>query len=472
MREEIQNTLSEQILNLRQILIEREALLISNNLDKNVIDALTNEVKILKKKLSREVDKLINDGVSHQNPITEAQNITREIFDLEIKKTQLESKEKEYKKLLDEYLFSRSMLPSKNMELQRLNRSKLIKEQLFTLLNTKYEETKITQISKSENIRVIDPAIGGFLVSPVMSQIYLLGIAIGTILAILFIFSYEYFDRTVKSPEQIQGIGLQLIGIIPLMSKGKNYVENLLRNNHQVDDKNNNQNDYQQRLITHNDPMNPVSESYRSIRTNISHADTNKDIQMVMVTSPSPSEGKTTNVLNIAISYAQLNKKTLVIDSDLRKPKIHKAFNLNREPGLSDILSDSVGYDDCISKTNIDNLYIIPSGKLFNNPSELLGSSNMKSFIKSIKKEFDIVIFDTPPVVAVTDARVYMSYIDATILIVKAGQTDLRLLKRASNMLRSVKSPMIGCILNGFSNKHSYYGDYYYYNQYYYTDEG
>ena len=162
---EIQNTLSEKNLNIEKNLVEREALLVSNNLDKNVIDAPTNEVQILRK-LSREVDKLISDGLSHHNPIAKAQDITKEIFDLEIKKTQLESKEKEYKKLLDDYLFSRSMLPSKNMELQRLNRTKLIKEQLYTLLNTKYEETKITQISKSENVRVIDPAIGGHLVSP------------------------------------------------------------------------------------------------------------------------------------------------------------------------------------------------------------------------------------------------------------------------------------------------------------------
>ena len=151
----------------------------------------------------------------------------------------------------------------------------------------------------------------------------------------------------------------------------------------------------------------------------------------------------------------------------------HKIFNIDRQPGISDFLVGINGNDDLltiINKTEIENLHLVTSGKLFPNPSELLGSKRMIEVIKRLELDFDIVIYDSPPIIAVTDSRMIVNDVDAMVLIVKSGQTDVHHLRRAINMLGSVNAPLIGCILNGFTHRHSYYGDYDYYYEYYYAE--
>ena len=181
-----------------------------------------------------------------------------------------------------------------------------------------------------------------------------------------------------------------------------------------------------------------------------------KKVKSILVSSAGPGEGKTTTVANLAITYANLGKKTLLVDTDLKK-----------EPGITDYLSGSVSdFSSIIQETEIENLCAVPSGIIPPNPSELLGSGKMVDLIKSLENEWDMILFDSPPLVAVTDATMVSKEIDRIIMVVKVGQTDKKAFDHTITSLRNVDAPIGGVILNAVTHKNSY-GSYYYYYQYY-----
>ena len=478
---DLQNTMDPRIKELRLHLAEQEAILVNTLKDVNMdfdhraIQEIQDQIEYLKEQLTDETSKLVAAGITVQDPLSHSQDLVLKIVELNSEQIQLESKCKEYLKLIDQLNVEIKKLPSKTLTYARLTRERKVKEQLYILLSEKLEETKITEASQSAHIRIIDPAAPGIKVKPDIPKNLLLGLILGLGLGIGIAFLTEYMDQSLRSIESIQRLGVSVMGIIPQIGTkyGRYKKGGLFKKNQVNQNRNQNVNNFSERLITHLDPLNPVSEAYRSIRTNISYSMPDKEINSIMVSSPGPSEGKTTTAINLAVAFSQLGKKTLLVDTDLRKPIIHKVFNMERQPGISDFLVGINGHDDLLSiinKTEIENLHLITSGKLFPNPSELLGSKRMKDVIKRLGDEFDIVIFDSPPIIAVTDSRVFANDIDAMVLIVKSGQTDAHHLKRAVNMLQSVNAPMIGCILNGFTHRHSYYGDYDYYYEYYYSE--
>ena len=195
----------------------------------------------------------------------------------------------------------------------------------------------------------------------------------------------------------------------------------------------------------------------------------------MLISSPQPGEGKSTTTANLAIAFAQLRKRTLLMDADLRKPVMHNVFGQTRGPGLSEYLIGGIeDFNTIIRPTKVENLCIVTAGSLPPNPSELLGSSRMSELIDQLEQEWDMILIDSPPVVAVTDASMISSEIDAVALVVKAGQTDRAAVDRALDTIKNVKAPMIGVILNGanpetLAGKYSYY--YSYYNYYYHSEE-
>tara|TARA_B100000519_G_scaffold202801_1_gene222383 strand:- start:2524 stop:3159 length:636 start_codon:yes stop_codon:yes gene_type:complete len=190
-------------------------------------------------------------------------------------------------------------------------------------------------------------------------------------------------------------------------------------------------------------------------------------IKSILVSSAGPGEGKTTTVANLAITYANLGKRTLLVDTDLRRPVIHKVLDLKKEPGITAYLSGAVSdFKKIIQKTEIDNLSAVSSGIIPPNPSELLGSRKMQDLINSLEEDWDMVLFDSPPLVAVTDATMVSKEIDRIIMVVKVGQTDKKAFEHTISSLRNVGAPLGGVILNAVTHKNSY-GSYYYYYQYY-----
>jgi len=222
-------------------------------------------------------------------------------------------------------------------------------------------------------------------------------------------------------------------------------------------------------IITHIDPKSPESEAYRVLRTNIQFSGIDKPLKTIVITSAGPMEGKTTTVTNLAVTFAQMGSKVLLIYADLRKPRIHKIFLLPNDTGLTNLLASGRDYSRFIRSTAVPNLDVLVSGIIPPNPSELLNSNAMREFIRKASADYDYIFLDAPPVISVTDASIISTYVDGTILVARSGKVERDALKRAKELLDKVNANIIGVVLN-YLDKQS--GGYYYDYSYYYSEDG
>ena len=218
-------------------------------------------------------------------------------------------------------------------------------------------------------------------------------------------------------------------------------------------------------FIVDEKPKSITAEAYRTLRTNIQYSSFDNEIRTIVVTSSEPGEGKSTTAGNIAISFAQASMKTVIIDCDLRKPSLHKKFKISNIGGLSDILIGKEKIDDVVHHFN-DELDIITSGKLPPNPAEMLGSRTMERLLIALKERYDMIILDTAPLQAVTDAQILSTKSDGIILVVRAHSTKRESVLQAKGLIEKVGGKILGTVLNGVENSR---GKYYYY--YYGTGE-
>lgn len=222
-------------------------------------------------------------------------------------------------------------------------------------------------------------------------------------------------------------------------------------------------------LIAIRNPLAPVSESYRTLRTNIKFSSVDKDIKVIMLTSSGPGEGKSTTASNLAVVMAQVGNKTIIIDCDQRKPTLHKVFGLSNELGISDILAKEIKFEEAVQGTGQENLHVITSGTRPPNPAELVASGAMKDFLESLREKYDTIIIDTPPIIAVTDAQLLSRYADGCILVIASQQADRDAAMKAKALLEKVDAKILGVVLNKVDLSHKgYYGAYY---SYYSEDE-
>ena len=219
--------------------------------------------------------------------------------------------------------------------------------------------------------------------------------------------------------------------------------------------------DSKRKLVAKYDPKSPISEQYRTIRTNIMYSSIDNEIRSIMVTSSGPGEGKSTTTANLAVVFAQQGKSVLLVDADLRKPTVHYTFKLNNIVGLTSILTNQTTLKEAVSKADESSLYILSSGPVPPNPSELLGSKAMKSFMKEALEEFDLIIFDTPPVLAVTDAQILGNLCNGSVLVVSSGKTEKESLLKTKEILTNSNGKLLGVVLN--NKKADKKGNYYYY---------
>lgn len=211
-------------------------------------------------------------------------------------------------------------------------------------------------------------------------------------------------------------------------------------------------------LITRLSPQSLISEQYRTVRTNIQFASVDEEIQTILVTSASPEEGKSMTAANLAIVYAQQGKRVLFIDTDLRKPTVHYTFRIDNLKGLSSSLVGERSLDEIVIQSNVENLNIITSGPIPPNPSELLASKRMQALVKEARNFYDIILFDTPPVLAVTDAQILAHLCDGSVLVVRSKRTEVADAQKAIEALRAVSAKVLGTILNDSDKKEvSYY---------------
>lgn len=216
-------------------------------------------------------------------------------------------------------------------------------------------------------------------------------------------------------------------------------------------------------LVSVTDPSSVVAEQFRTIRTNIQFSAVDKKIQSLVVTSAEPSEGKSTVSSNLAVVWAKQNEKVLLIDADLRWPTAHRTFNLLNAAGLSSYLSNNAVYEEIIQETEVPNLSVISSGPVPPNPAELLNSRHINTLIERLEDEYDIIIFDVPPINTVTDAQLLANKADGVILVVPQGIAEKGSVTHAVEQLNKVHAKVLGTVMNRFKADKApgYYGGYY-----------
>ncbi|WP_207655804.1 CpsD/CapB family tyrosine-protein kinase [Vallitalea okinawensis] len=220
-------------------------------------------------------------------------------------------------------------------------------------------------------------------------------------------------------------------------------------------------------LIAYNNPKSPITEAYRMLRTNLYYCHTDKRIQTIVVTSPDKGEGKTTTGGNLALTIAKDGHKVLILDCDLRKPRVHKYFKVDNEQGITNMLVDGLPFENIRKIFQGDsNIHIVTSGPLPPNPAELLGSQKMLQFLKKLKEEYDYILIDAPPVGQVTDAAVIGPEADGVILTLASAQSNIHAAKRAKELLDNVGAKIIGTVLTKVDKSNTGYKYYSYYNYY------
>ena len=224
-------------------------------------------------------------------------------------------------------------------------------------------------------------------------------------------------------------------------------------------------NDRSNELITKNNPKSPVSEAFRSIRTNLSFLSPDNPLNNILITSSGASEGKSLVLTNLAISIAQNDQKVIIIDADLRKPMLHRFFGMTNFNGLSNILTDEITFEEALRETDTKNLSMISTGVMPPNPAELLSSKKMELVLDKAEKEADVVLLDSPPAIAVTDAVILSNKVDGVIIVVASHETHRDMLVATKDKLKKAHANIIGTILNKYPVQKS---KGYYYNQYYY----
>lgn len=222
-------------------------------------------------------------------------------------------------------------------------------------------------------------------------------------------------------------------------------------------------NNHQESLITISNPRSPISEAYRTLRTNLEFSSLDKPLKTMVVTSAGPEEGKSTTLANLAVTLAQAEKRVILVDCDLRRPSQHEIFGVANGIGLTSMVVDEEAFKNPpLQETPVPNLKLLPSGPLPPNPSELLGSRRMEEIIATLRERADLVLFDAPPIIAVTDAAVLASKVDGVLLVINAGTTKRDHAQRAKALLEKVNARLVGAVLNNVRmdiSLHRYYAE-------------
>jgi len=326
---------------------------------------------------------------------------------------------------------------------------------MYELLVKRFKEASLTEEMKTGNIRIIDRAeVPKAPVSPNKTRNILLGAVLGLMLGIGMVFALEYFDNTFKFPEEIKNhLDIPYLGPVPVFDTEEG-AEGAVGD-----------------LITVKDTKAMASESFRGIRTGILFSSVDTPPKVILVTSAAPSEGKTICIANLAVTMAQDGSKVIILDCDMRRPRVHHVFQLPKDKGMSGLIAGKNKLDDVIFSTGIENLDVIPSGPVPPNPAEIIGSKKMTELLEELKTRYDKILIDSPPVMAVTDSLLLAGMSDGVVLIIKTGLTARQMVKNALEQIESVKAKVLGAVLNAIkADKDSYY--YYQYYYYYYGEDG
>ena len=376
-------------------------------------------------------------------------------------------------------------LPTLELSMQRLQREAKTNDDLLALLKTKHQEALIKEAEQIQEVSIVRPAtepdapIGGETANTMLIGA-VLGLAVGLVLA----FVRENLDTSIGTIEDVESyLGVPVLGVVPHIDS-RETVQRILERRPALAQIDPEALLSHSLLITHFDPKSPVAEAYRTLRTNIQFARMERSGKVLVVSSPTLQEGKTTTIVNLALTMAQSGQKTLLIGANMRRPSIHRFFGIEREPGLSNILVGSAQWRDCIrtvadilmgrfemedimAAPGLDNLHIIEAGPVPANPSELLSTPAMSGFLHSVRDVYDVILVDTPPILPVTDSAIVASQADGVVIVYQAGKVGRLVLKRAKVHVENVGGKVWGVVLNDVKTEIAGYACTQYYTHYY-----
>ncbi len=430
--------------------IQLAALLNTYSQDDARVKDVKKQIDQTEKMLRDEVESIVTAQVQTINP--DYQRIYSELIDLHSQIEVLNSTISSTEKMRDEYSERVSKLPAVEQQLLQLERDVKVKEDLYSLLLQNLEETKISEAGVVGSATIVDKAITPINpVKPNKKLTLAIGAVLGFFLGILVVFIRESLDRTINDEEFVRRVlkGEPVLGRVPEIEfqEGSEHPE----------------------LVVINSPTSPFSEALKLAATNIEYSDTPAP-KVVAFTSSGPGEGKTIMSANIALSYAQNGYKTLLLDLDMRRPRVEKILGIERANiGIVNHLLKDVPLDEVI-QNYLENFDIIPVGPVPPNPTALLTSKKLGEVMNILKSEYDRIVIDLPPILAAADALIISKYTDGIVMIVKSGKTQKASLRIAYDNIKTSGLKLLGAVINGINSKYSSY--YYYYYYYYYTEEG
>ncbi len=420
----------------------------------NLSRATYKEANILKKNLDEKLS-VLKDGAQSNTP-EELRSLSNKYFETKILNNQNKIREGLLKNYLNKYQEKFNKLPAQSIEYANLERERLANEKIYLMLLEKYQEALINEESQPNTVKIIDYGkIPRAPSKPNRFLIITIGLLIGLGLGYGFALLRNILDVSVKSPEDLENIGISLIGWVPTFMREPKAG----RHTHTE----------QELVLAYNSDSVPA-EAFRTLRTRLQFSKLEPEpIKTILITSSIPREGKTIISSNLAASFA-LSSRVLLLDCDFRKPRMHNIFNMKRYPGLCDYLFGTVPIEEAVRETSFPNLHIMTCGTIPTNPAELIASKHMQTFLNMIKPKYDYILIDSPPLATVTDAELLSSYVDGTVVVCLASKTRLDLLVNTIDTLNKINDTFIGVILNNFDYQATY-GSYYKYYYYYYGSE-
>jgi polysaccharide biosynthesis transport protein len=434
--------------------------------EKDTIQKLRESYVLLSKELA---DLSSRYGPEHPRikAVTGQMETIRKAYEQEIDAV-LATFEKSYQELLDnEHALKGLMEQQKNeaielskieVEYKPLQRTSEQEEKMYGIIAARQKEIDITGPMKTNNVRVLERAIvPGVPVRPKPIQNLLMGLLLGLGTGVGLAFAIEALDNTLKTQADVeQFLGTPVLGLVPIIGAAPGAESVQVGDNLRERD-----------LGVFLDPKSVAAECCRSIRTNILFMSPDRPLKIMVVTSPSPQEGKTTTAINLGVTMAEAGGRVLIVDTDMRRPRLHRSFGVPNQTGISSVIVGKVTLEEAIKRTDVPNLDVLTCGPVPPNPSELLHTSRFGVVLAECAKLYDRIILDSPPTSAVTDPAVLGNLADGVVLVIKAGETTREAAMHARRQLATAKARLFGVVVNAIDFSNPAYGYEYYYRNYY-----
>lgn len=395
------------------------------------------EIKSLETVL-KDLTPTVRDEFEKPNPARET--LASQLADLELNRDALEIEGTEQTRTAQAKTAEAARVAPQGVQLNALSRDLEQAEKEFEQSSAQLRDVTVRGLAGGNaTARILESAtVPTVPVRPQKAQQVVLAMVMGLMLGVGFAFLQEFLDDRVNSSDDIQRVlALPTLGTVPTIGEGQSC------------------------LLIGQDAFSPITEAYRSLRTSVQYSSIDRKVHALGVTSAHPGEGKSVTSANLAIAVALQGKRVILVDADLRRPSVHRMFGVESEPGLTTVLAAEMELEDALRSTGIEGLQILTSGPLPPNPPELLNSQVMLDLMERLKEIADVIIFDTPPVVPVTDAQVLGSHLDGMILVVESGQARKATVKHARELLDRTRVRLLGVVLNKIDQGGSYYHQYY-----------